>query len=205
MRRLLALLLLGAGLVACSSTPDGPAFAAAPTAEGTYRGTALDPARPRPTFSLTDTTGRPYDFARRTRGVPTLLFFGFTHCPDICPTAMADAAAALRAVPTGLRGQVQVVFVTTDPKRDTGPVLAAWLRNFDADLGARFVGLTGTPAQVEAAQVAAKVPVAEDDGQLHSAEMLLYGADDYARVAYTSGSNPADISHDLPIVAGRSG
>lgn len=199
MRRWLALVLLGSALVACSS---GAAETAAPAA---YQGLTLSPAQPRPTFSLTDTAGKPYDFAKRTRGTPTLLFFGFTHCPDVCPTAMADAAAALRAVPADLRERTQVVFVTTDPKRDTGPVLAAWLRNFDADLGRRFVGLTGTLPEVEAAQAAAKVPVAEDDGETHSAQLLLYGPDDYARVAYVSGSAPADISHDLPIVAGRSG
>lgn len=203
MRRTLALVLLGLALAACSSGP-APTFSAAPTPQGTYRGTELDPAQPRPTFSLTDTAGRPYDFAARTRGVPTLLFFGFTHCPDVCPTTMADTAAALRAVPAALREQVRVVFVTTDPERDTGPVLAAWLRNFDADLGPRFVGLTGTVAQVEAAQAAARVPVAEDGGQNHSSLLLLYGPDDYARVSYVAGS-PADLAHDLPIVAGRPG
>ena len=62
------------------------------------------------------------------------------------------------------------------------------------------MGLTGTVAQVEAAQAAARVPVAEDDGQTHSAELLLYGPDDYARVAYVSGSSPEDLTHDLPIV-----
>jgi protein SCO1/2 len=202
-RRWLALALLGAALVGCSSGAAGtPAFSAAPTPQGTYRGTELDPAQPRPTFTLTDTAGRPYDFAKRTRGLPTLLFFGFTHCPDVCPTTMADTATALRTVPAALRARTTVVFVTTDPKRDTGPVIAAWLRNFDADLGSSFVGLTGTQAQVEAAQAAARVPVAEDDGSTHSAEQLLYGADDYARVAYVSGSDPADLAHDLPMVAG---
>jgi protein SCO1/2 len=147
-----------------------------------------------------DTAGRRFDFAARTRGRPTLLFFGYTHCPDVCPTTMADAAAALRGVAEPLRSTVRVVFVTTDPARDTGPVLAAWLRNFDEDLPARFVGLTGTPAQVEAAQAAARVPVASDGGQTHSAELLLYGPDDYARVAYVTGSKPEDIRRDLPLV-----
>ena len=66
----------------------------------------------------------------------------------------------------------------------------------------KFIGLTGTPAQVEAAQAAAKVEVASDGGQTHSAEQLLYGSDDYARVAFVAGSSPDDLSHDLPIVAG---
>ena len=81
-------------------------------------------------------------------------------------------------------------------------MIAAWLRNFDADLGTKFVGLTGTRAQVEAAQAAAKVEVASDGGQTHSAEQLLYGPDDYARVAYLQGSPPDDLRQDLPLVAG---
>jgi protein SCO1/2 len=178
-----------------------PAISAEPTQAGTYRGLELQPPQPRPTFTLTDASGKPYDFAARTRGTPTLLFFGYTHCPDVCPTTMADTAAALRGVPEPLRSTVRVVFVTTDPARDSGTVLAAWLRNFDPDLPAKFVGLTGTRAQVEAAQAAAKVEVATENGQTHSAEQLLYGPDDYARVAYVAGSSPDDLRHDLPIVA----
>jgi protein SCO1 len=189
-------------LSACTAShAASPAVSAEPTPQGTYRGLGLDPPQPRPTFTLTDTTGRPYDFATETRGKPTLLYFGYTHCPDVCPTTMAGIAAALRGTPEPLRGEVRVVFVTTDPARDTGTVLARWLRNFDPDLPREFVGLTGTVAQVEAAQAAAKIPVATDGGQTHSAEQLLYGSDDYARVAYVSGSSPDDLRHDLPLVA----
>ena len=205
MRRLLAAAAV-LGMIAVSACPASshaasPAISAAPTPQGTYRGLELDPAQPRPTFTLTDTAGKPYDFAARTRGMPTLLFFGYTHCPDVCPTTMAGTAAALRGTPEPLRGKVQVVFVTTDPARDTGPVLAAWLRNFDPDLPRPFVGLTGTVAQVEAAQASAKVPASTENGQTHSAEQLLYGTDNYARVAYVSGSSPDDLRHDLPLVA----
>jgi protein SCO1 len=204
-RRLLAAaaVLASVALTGCTASSEAasPAISAEPTPAGTYRGMAIDPAQPRPTFTLTDTAGQRFDFAARTRGTPTLLFFGYTHCPDVCPTTMAATAAALRGTPEPLRSQVQVVFVTTDPARDTGKVLAAWLRNFDPDLPHRFVGLTGTEAQVEAAQAAAKVPVATENGQTHSAEQLLYGSDDYARVAYVSGSSPQDLRHDLPLVA----
>jgi len=196
----LAVVVAGCGGVAGADRP-GPPVLTQPPPQGPFRGLALDPPQPRPTFTLVDTGGRRFDFAARTRGRPTLLFFGYTHCPDVCPTTMADVATALRGVPDRLRRTVQVVFVTTDPARDTGPVLAAWLRAFDRDLPHRFVGLTGTRADVEAAQVAARVPVAEDDGRTHSTELLLYGTDDYARVVYLSGSSPEDIQHDLPAVA----
>lgn len=193
---------LAATLAGCDRppAPTSAALSAAPTPAGTYQGLQLDPPQPRPTFTLVDTSGARFDFAAQTRRRPTLLFFGYTHCPDVCPTTMADIAAALRGVGEPLRSTVRVVFVTTDPERDTGPVLAAWLRSFDADLTARFVGLTGTLGQVSAAQAAARVPVATDGGQTHSAELLLYGPDDYARVAYVSGSSPDDIRHDLPLV-----
>ena len=169
---------------------------------GRYQGFGLIPPQPRPSFTLTDTSGKPYAFGRATAGKPTLLYFGYTHCPDVCPTTMADIGQALRTVPSDIQRRTQVVFVTTDVKRDTGPVLAAWLAHFDTNLPNRFVGLTGTQAQIDAAQAAAHVQLAEDEGQQHSAEVLLYGSDDYARVQYLQSTNEADqIVHDLPLVA----
>jgi protein SCO1/2 len=169
---------------------------------GRYQGFGLLPPQPRPSFTLTDTSGKSYAFGRATAGKPTLLYFGYTHCPDVCPTTMADIGQALRTVPSDIQRRTQVVFVTTDVKRDTGPVMAAWLAHFDTDLPNRFVGLTGTQAQIDAAQAAAHVQLAEDEGQQHSAEVLLYGSDDYARVQYLQSTNEADqIGHDLPLVA----
>jgi protein SCO1 len=169
---------------------------------GVYQGFGLLPPQPRPSFTLTDTSGKSYAFGRATAGKPTLLYFGYTHCPDVCPTTMADIGQALRTVPSDIQRRTQVVFVTTDVKRDTGPVMAAWLAHFDTDLPNRFVGLTGTQAQIDAAQAAAHVQLAEDEGQQHSADVLLYGSDDYARVQYLQSTNEADqIGHDLPLVA----
>jgi protein SCO1 len=169
---------------------------------GRYQGFGLVPPQPRPSFTLTDTSGKSYAFGRATAGKPTLLYFGYTHCPDVCPTTMADIGQALRTVPSDIQRRTQVVFVTTDVKRDTGPVMAAWLAHFDTDLPNRFVGLTGTQAQIDAAQAAAHVQLAEDEGQQHSAEVLLYGSDDYARVQYLQSTNEADqMGHDLPLVA----
>ena len=95
--------------------------------------------------------------------------------------------------------------MTTDPQRDSGPVIAAWLRRFEAGLPKRnFLGLTGTRAQIDAAQSAAHVAVAQDDGRTHSTSVLLYGPDDYARVAFTVGDQErAEIEHDLPVVASQ--
>ena len=120
---------------------DAPAVVEAP--EDRYAG--LDLAEPyrRPSFTLTDTTGAAYDFKAATAGRPTLLFFGYTNCPDVCPTTMADVAVALRGLDPALAAEVQVVFVTTDPAFDTPEVLGEYLGRFDADLPTPFVGLTG--------------------------------------------------------------
>ncbi|MCL9796693.1 SCO family protein [Frankia sp. AgKG'84/4] len=132
---------------------------AAPSLPGDWHGAATVGAVRRPSFTLTDTGGRRFDFAQATAGHATLLFFGYTHCPDVCPTTMADLAAARQVAGPAVAAKVTVVFVTTDPARDTPAVLARWLRQFDD----RFVGLTGTPAQVAAAQRAVGIPVALAD------------------------------------------
>ena len=194
---------LALSLAACGSSAASPpagSSGASSAAASAFRGATFVQPHPRPSFVLTDQHGKRYDFAARTRGKATFLFFGYTHCPDICPTTMADVAAALRGLPAAQRDGVQVVFVTTDPKRDTPPVLAAWLANFDPDLRTKFVGLTGSQAQVDAAQRGAGVQVAEDDGQTHSAQLLLYGPDDVCRVFYLVGSTVEDMRHDLPLV-----
>ncbi len=168
---------------------------------GRYQGFGLVPPQPRPSFTLTDTDGKRFSFSQ-TAGRPTLLYFGYTRCPDVCPTTMADVAQALQAVPAKIRQAAYVVFVTTDVKHDTGPVIAAWLRHFDPGLPRQFVGLTGSQAQIDAAQASAHVQLAEDDGQLHAADVVLYGADDYAHVKYLQSDNESDqISHDLQLVA----
>ncbi len=179
---------------------SGPATVEGP--EDAYAG--LDLAEPyrRPQIQLTDTSGAAYDFKAATAGRPTLLFFGYTECPDVCPSTMADVAVALRDVDPAIAEQVQVVFVTTDPGTDTPEVLGRYLGQFDADLPVPFVGLTGEPDAVVQAQLAAGVPQAEDEGRLHSTLLLLYGADDQARVAFDTGNNWRDIAADLGKVVG---
>ena len=199
--------LAAAGLAACGASGGAQPSPTSPSeltdhTDATYAGLGLTPAQPRPEFTLTDTAGRPYRFGTATAGKPTLLYFGYTHCPDVCPTTLADIALALQAVPASVRQATQVVFVTTDVKRDTPAVLAAYLKQFDPGLPNPFVGLTGSQAQIDAAQVAAHVALAQDDGQTHAAQVLLYGSDDYAHVAFLQSTDETgQISHDLPLVA----
>ncbi|WP_347059711.1 SCO family protein [Blastococcus sp. HT6-30] len=212
-RRAVPALLLTTGLLlaGCGGAADGDAgehdhTAGAPAAveapEDRYAGLDLNEPYRRPSFTLTDTTGAPFDFGAATSGRPTLLFFGYTECPDVCPTTMADVAVALRGLDRELAEQVQVVFVTTDPATDTPEVLGEYLGRFDADLPTPFVGLTGDQESIDQAQLAAGVPQAEDEGRLHSTLLLLYGADDEAHVAFDGGNTHQDIADDLQVVAG---
>lgn len=132
-----------------------------------------------------------------------VVYFGYTHCPDECPTTMADLAAALRQAPAQVRAAVQVVFVTSDPARDTPPVLARWLGQFDAGLPVPFLGLTGAVAATDAVAtsvgVPIKAPVTEPDGTVdveHGTEVLAFTGT-RARLVWLSGTSPADYTHDL--------
>lgn len=195
------MLLAGCAGQASSAEPGGGGPVSVSTPKSLFDGAQLATPAPRPSFTLTDTAGKSYDFAAQTSGRPTFLYFGYTHCPDVCPTTMANIATALRNVPAQVRAKVDVVFVTTDPKRDTAPVVGAWLSHFDGDLVHKFVGLTGSQSQLDAAQQAAGVPLAQDGGQTHSAQVMLYGPDNLARVFYLEGSSSDDMVHDLPLIA----
>jgi len=169
-----------------------------------FRGTQLARPLAKPQLRLTDTHGAAYDLHARTAGKLTLLYFGYTHCPDACPTTMADLAAALRTLPAEQRMRIAVVFVTTDPDRDTGPLLRAWLNAFDPS----FVGLTGAFATIQQAArsvgVLVEAPVRQSDGTYrvdHGAEVLAFGPDGLARVVFLSSTaTVADYTHDLPLL-----
>jgi protein SCO1/2 len=180
---------------------EAPATVQESGGDSPYSGLHLQVPYQKPEFTLTDTSGASYDFGERTAAGPTLLFFGYTNCPDVCPTTMADVALALRTTDPAVVAETTVVFVTTDPARDTPEALGEYLGRFDADLGTDFVGLTGDQAAIEQAQLAAGVTLAEDNGELHSAMLLLYGTDGEADVAFNGGNTATDIAHDLAVVA----
>jgi protein SCO1/2 len=169
--------------------------------QAAYRGGTVTPPLPKAKFTLIDTSSAPFDFWQKTKGRVTLLFFGYTHCPDVCPLQMANIATALKQLPTNIVDQIKVVFVTTDPKRDTPAVLRAWLDHFDK----RFIGLTGSDADIEGAQQAAALPIARkaplgdrDYEVAHSAFVLAYTKDDFAHLIYPGGVSQKDWALDLP-------
>jgi len=124
--------LLAAALVACGG-PEAPKF----------RGTDVTGADFGKVLALTGHDGRPRTLAD-FRGKLVVLSFGYTHCPDICPTTLADTAAALKSLGADA-SRVQVLFVTVDPERDTSAVLAQYVPAFNPD----FLGLTGDAASIE--------------------------------------------------------
>jgi protein SCO1 len=171
--------------------------------QATYRGGLVTPPLPKPHFVLTDTSGARFDFWNRTRGSITLLFFGYTYCPDECPMHMANLGAALKRLPPGIASQVKLVFVTTDPPRDTRLDLRRWLDHFDK----RFVGLTGTADALDAAQKAAGVPLAQKTdlrsgnySVTHANFVVAYTKDNFGHVIYPGGVSEADWVHDLPLL-----
>ncbi|MDP6540570.1 MAG: SCO family protein [Planctomycetota bacterium] len=169
-----------------------------------WQGRPLSTPLPRPAFELRDTAGQPYDFAARTSGRLTLLFFGYTSCPDVCSMHMNHIAAALRGLEIelpGAREAIDVVFVAIDPARDTPDQLRSWLDHFDPG----FVGLTGDEAELQAAQRAAAVPTAvrdpgsEDESYTmsHASYVLLYTQDDLAHLRYPFDTGTGDWLQDL--------
>ena len=170
---------------------------------GNYRGGLVTPPLPKPGFVLTDTSGAAFDFRQRTDGYVTLLFFGYTYCPDQCPMHMANLGAALKKLPAEIANHVKLVFVTTDPARDSPVVVRRWLDLFDR----RFIGLTGTERAIEAVERAAGVPPATKTGPAngdyavsHANFVLAYSRDNLAHVLYPGGVSKDDWVHDLPLL-----
>ena len=155
-----------------------------------------------PRFTLTDTAGRPFSFVTHARGKLTYLYFGYTHCPDVCPLTMGTIAASLRRVSPAIRHKIQVVFVSVDPKRDRPRLLRSWLNRYNPS----FIGLTGTEAQIRAAARATGIPLPppQKKGSSysldHSAFVLPFSPDGRAHVVYAQGFGAADYAHDMPIL-----
>jgi len=197
--------LVTAGAAACAGgSSSGTPIAATPAA---LHGAIPDTHAPKPSFQLLDTSGRGFDFTADTKGRATLLYFGYTHCPDECPTAMADVATALRHTDPAVAKQIDVVFVTTDPWRDNQRVLRRWLDRFSPT----FIGLTGTPSQIAGAEVAMGMPISKREAApkrygsgkyavSHFAAVIAYGRDGRVATLYPSGITPAEIAADLPVL-----
>jgi cytochrome oxidase Cu insertion factor (SCO1/SenC/PrrC family)/copper(I)-binding protein len=203
---LAALLVLGAALLWVGLKavgPDGHAARDARSAAAAqeFRGNVLPEPWPKPAFTLTDMHGAAFDFVKETDGRLTLLFFGFTHCPDICPVHMANIAAVLQDLPQALQRQIRVIFVSADPERDTPQRLREWLGVFDPS----FIGLRGSIEEVNDILAALRLPPVvhgdvDERGRYsvgHAAQILAFTPDGYLRVLYPFGTRQADWAVDL--------
>ncbi len=199
---LLALALLLAACGPASST----AFSASElgTGEDGWRGIPIELDRTLPEVTLTDTDGAEVDLATDPLGTPTLLFFGYANCPDICPIHLGTIASAMSSIGVS-PNDVQVVFVSVDPERDSPADIERFVGAFDS----RFLGLHGDIAVVEdaLAQLDLPGPVVEGpdprgDGDLigHPAQVIGFDADGVAQRVWPFGARRADWIDDLPLI-----
>lgn len=151
-------------------------------------------------FTLVGRDGKPVT-DQAFRGKYMLVFFGFTHCPDICPAELQVMSAALDEL-GAKANDIIPIFITLDPERDTPPVVAAYVMNF----GPRFVGLTGSPEQIAAAAKAYRVTYAKfqeegakpDDYTIdHAALVYLMGKDGEYLTHFAYGTPAAKMAETL--------
>lgn len=158
-------------------------------------GTWLPLPRPVGALSLVDQSGAPFTEAR-LRGAPSLLYFGFTNCPDVCPTTLAKLAQVERSA---VLAHLRVIFVTVDPARDRPTVLAPYVHAFDP----RFIGLTGSQRAI--AELAARLGVAYERVNLpggdytidHSAVAFLLDRAGRVVAVFTGPFDAARLAEDL--------
>jgi protein SCO1/2 len=164
-------------------------------------GTWFPAPRPIGAFALTAHTGRAFG-AADLKGHPTLVYFGFTHCPDVCPTTLVKLAQLKK---TGAMPDLRVLFVSVDPGRDTPAVLASYVHAFDPD----FIGATGDAAEI--ARLAQKFGVAVarvdlpggDYAMDHSAAVFLLDRQGEIVAVFTPPFEVAPLAADLRRVAAR--
>jgi protein SCO1/2 len=183
-----------------------PATAQSALLRSKLRGVLQNPPQPKPDLTLTTTAGKPFDLRRETKGMLTLVFFGYTNCPDVCPVHAANISKVLKTLPNDVSSRVRFIFITTDPERDTPEVLGKWLQAFDP----AFIGLTGTREQIVAAQQMSQVmpairevPDSTKPAEYfvgHAGQVIAFTSDDLAHIVYPFGVRQLDWANDIPIL-----
>jgi protein SCO1/2 len=194
---LLAGLALAVSACGADDGPDAVSGLQAADNHG-YHGAYLDTPYVVPDVALPDSDGTQYSLA--TAQAPLkLVFFGYTHCPDICQVVMSTIASAVSRLDSTQRKQVQVVFVTTDPARDTGPVLRTYLDRLDPD----FIGLTGNLRTIVDLAKPLKVYIEKGDklpsggyDVTHTTEVFGVTGDK-AQIAWGQDTSPAELKADI--------
>jgi cytochrome oxidase Cu insertion factor (SCO1/SenC/PrrC family) len=147
-------------------------------------------------FALTDQNGRRVTDAD-FRGRFMLIYFGYTYCPDVCPTELNTIALALDQL--GVRVRVVPVFITVDPERDKPDVLKSYLASFGSD----FVGLTGTADEIAQVAKAYRVYYKKGEGSGadylmdHTSLIYLVGPDGKLKALFRTGTTPEDLAQGI--------
>ncbi|MFB7459693.1 MULTISPECIES: SCO family protein [unclassified Streptomyces] len=196
-------------LSACDSGDDGRKPVAVVSEDTSQKAaTVLDQPFEKPDLVLTDTQGKKYDLREETSGHPTLVYFGYTHCPDACPLTMSNIAVAKKALPKAQQDDLRVVFVTTDPDRDTPAELGKWLKGIDP----QFIGLTGDFSTIQAGArtlgISIEPTTKDKNGKLvsmHGTQVIAFSPKtDAGYVLYGEDATVDDYTKDLPrIVKGE--
>ncbi|MFF5014132.1 SCO family protein [Streptomyces sp. NPDC001165] len=191
-------------LSACGSGGDGksPVAVVSEETDSGKAATVLDQPFEKPDLVLTDTYGKKYDLRAETKGHPTLVYFGYTHCPDVCPTTMSNIAVAKKALPKAEQNDLRVVFVTTDPERDTPAELGKWLKGIDT----QFTGLTGDFSTIQAGARSLGIsiePTTKDKKgkvvSVHGTQVIAFSPKtDGGYVLYGEDATVDDYTKDLP-------
>lgn len=194
-RRLILLAAAAAALAAGCERNEAPA------PKASFKGIDITGAEYARELNLKDADGKPRSLAD-FKGKVTVVFFGYTQCPDVCPTTLAELAQVKQSL--GADGaRVQGVFVSVDPERDTPEVLKAYVGNFGAD----FVALTGTPDEIAAAAKGFKVFYSKVPGKTptsytvdHTAGSYVFDTSGRVRLFTRYGSGAEALASDLKIL-----
>ena len=168
-----------------------------------WHGTGVTNGYPLPDLSFTDTEGQQVTPTEMARTPVTLVFFGYTHCPDICNVVLANFASALRGAPPAVRKDVRLLFVATDPARDTPDVVRDYLDRFDPT----YEGLVAPVGTVEKAAQALYISYEKPDGSQGGNYMVSHGTyttgflHGSARVVWSADTSVADLRADLTRLA----
>ncbi|PSM39198.1 hypothetical protein C6Y14_32515 [Streptomyces dioscori] len=198
-------------LSGCGSGESGGDNAVAEVSTGTgsdKAATVLDKPFEKPDLVLTDTQGKKYDLREATAGKPTLIYFGYTNCPDVCPLTMNNIAVAKKQLAQdkklsqAQKDSLRIVFVTTDPERDTPAALGKWLKGIDSDV----VGLTGSFDTIQAGArtlgISIEAPTKGKDGKvtsMHGTQVIAFSPKtDGGYVLYGEDATVDDYTKDLP-------
>ena len=165
-----------------------------------FKGSDITGTRLGKDLALTGTDGKPYTL-EALKGKVSLVLFGFTQCPDVCPSSLAELTQVMKLLGKDAK-RVQVVLITVDPERDTQDVLRAYVSGFNPD----FLGLTGTSEQVKKTAASFKVYYAKTAGAQgnysmdHSASFYLMDAQGESRVLLSNNIGAAAIAHDIQLL-----